>query len=131
MNYNKYGIASIEAIKLLNETTSLQPTEAWEIATKKIFGEATPSQKKPCPRSTFLAICETGKLKGVDPGNYTSSLKNKNYALQAINLLIETPELATNKIMLWHRIPGCENKTHNSQMDVVISLLNSSFFSYE
>jgi len=127
MTYNKYGLASIEAVKLLNEISTLNPEEAWDIATQKIFGKGTPSQTKPCPRSTFLAMCETGRLKGIKPGIYTRSQKNKNYALYAINLLEENSKLASNKKDLWHLIPGCENKTYNSQMDVVLSLWNSEY----
>jgi hypothetical protein len=70
---NKYGDAALEAVKLLNITKSLNPEEAWDIVTQKIFGKDTPAQKKRCPQNTFLAICETGKIKGVMRGTYTKS----------------------------------------------------------
>lgn len=125
---NKYGDAALEAVKLLNITKSLNPEEAWDIVTQKIFGKDTPAQKKRCPQNTFLAICETGKIKGVMRGTYTKSRKNKNYALKAIKILEKNPELSANKKDLWHLIPECENKTHNNQMDVVVSLWNSDYW---
>lgn len=122
---NKYGITAINAVELINKDSTITPIEAWNIATTKIFGKTTPAQQKSCPRITFLALCETGKIKGVQVGSYTNSNRNKIYALQAFELLKQNPSLSVDKKRLWHLIPDCSNKQHNSQMDVVTALWDS------
>ena len=79
---------------------------------------------KGCPKNSFLALCETGQIKGVQAGKYTRSRKNKSYALFALELLKQNPELANQPNKLWKLIPGCTGKVHNSQMDVVLALWN-------
>ena len=128
MTSNKYGDAAIEAVKHLNKIKLSNPEEAWDIVTQKIFGKDTAAQKKGCPRNTFLAICETGRIEGVKRGTYTKSRKNKSYAIEAIKILERNPELSANRKVLWQLIPECENKTHNNQMDVVTSLWNSDYW---
>ncbi|MCX8118907.1 MAG: hypothetical protein N3G78_13390, partial [Desulfobacterota bacterium] len=48
--------------------------------------------------------------------------RNKQYALEAVNALRQKPELATDIMSLWKRVIRGGEKTHNSQMDVVIAL---------
>lgn len=61
---NKYGQAALKAVQLVVSQCATTPGEAWEIATIEIFGAGTSSQAKGCPKNTFLALCETGKVKG-------------------------------------------------------------------
>ena len=75
---NKYGQAAIKAIDLIESKRANTPQTAWKMATIEIFGDGT-SQRKVCPRSTFLALCETGRVKGVKSGVYTSAKENKEY----------------------------------------------------
>ena len=101
------------------------PEAAWEMATIEIFGEGT-SQRKGCHRSTFLALCETGNVKGVKSGVYTSAKQNKGYAIKALELLVDDSSL-TNSKMLWNKVQGGIAKKHNSQMDVVVALWSGGF----
>lgn len=80
---NKYGQAAVRAVELIETKRANTPREAWEIVTTEFFGAGTPSQCKGCPRNTFLALCETGSKKGIAPGVYTSSKKNKSYAISS------------------------------------------------
>ncbi|PHS41167.1 MAG: hypothetical protein COA91_02290 [Robiginitomaculum sp.] len=66
-----------------------------------------------------------GEIIGVPSGQYTNSQANKRYALMALELLRQNPELKTNKQLLWQKIMAGEQKQHNQQMDVVISLFDS------
>ena len=104
------------------ETT---PEEAWEAATIEIFGIGTSSQTKGCPKNTFLALCETGKVKGVIAGTYTQSVKNKGYAFKALELLHAEPSYSEKPNDLWKKIQGEVHKRHNSQMNVVLALCNN------
>lgn len=121
----KYGEAAIKAVKLFSSGIAKTPKDAWEKATIEIFGDRVTSQYKGCPRNAFLGLCEEGIVKGIAVGNYTKSKKNKEYAIKAIQILKITPELASNKEALWTRVISGENKSHNQQMDVIVSLWNS------
>ncbi|RLD02904.1 MAG: hypothetical protein DRI65_13990 [Chloroflexota bacterium] len=119
---NKYGQAAVQAARMLSIGSVSFPQDAWERATSEIFGKGTPSQKKGCPKGAFLGLCEEGYVKGVPPGNYTNSTKNKRYAIQAVNLLRKDPTLSNDPKSLWALVMQGEPKSHNSQMDVVVSL---------
>lgn len=128
MTYNQYGESAIKAVEHLKSMPTLSPSEAWDKATSEIFGNNTTSQKKSCPKNTFLAICETGRIEGVKPGNYSKSKKNKFYAVEGLKLLEQNKEFMDNRMKLWKTIPDCSTLTYNSQMDVVIALYNSTDF---
>jgi hypothetical protein len=123
---NKYGQAAINAVDLIGSKRANSPQTAWEMATIEIFGFGTSSQSKGCPRSTFLALCETGKVKGIVSGVYTAAKQNKEYAIKALELLADNPSLSNSKI-LWTRIQGGIKKSHNFQMDVVAALWTGGF----
>ena len=126
---DKYGQAAIKAVKLINLDPSLGPNQAWENSTLEIFGKGS-TQKKSCPRGTFLGLCEAGKVKGVKANNYTRSALNKRYGIDALKLLNGDPSLANNKKGLWEKIPGCNGKSHNSQMDVVLALWGNNHINH-
>ena len=122
----KYGEAAVKAVKLLASGNVDRPKDAWEVATIEIFGEGTSSQRKGCPRNTFLGLCEEGKIKGIPPGNYTNSRKNKEYAIKAVQILQEVPALSSNPETLWNRVVERDYKAHNQQMNVVTQLWNNN-----
>jgi len=124
---NKYGQAAVQAARMLSIGSVSFPQDAWERATSEIFGKGTPSQKKGCPKGAFLGLCEEGYVKGVPPGNYTNSTKNKRYAIQAVNLLRKDPTLSNDPKSLWALVMQGEPKSHNSQMDVVAALWHEGF----
>ena len=124
---NKYGQAAIKAVELIDSKHATNPGTAWDMATIEIFGAGTSGQSKGCPRSTFLALCETGKVKGIESGVYTSARQNKKYAIKALELLFDDPSLSNDPKILWTRIQGKIKKSHNSQMDVVLALWNKGF----
>jgi hypothetical protein len=60
-------------------------------------------------------------VKGIPPGQYTTSKDNKAYAVRAAALLAEgTQSWSTSA--LWQAVTNDPEKTHNSQMDVVLAL---------
>ncbi len=122
---NKYAQAAIEATRLCINSSSSSPRVAWDIITTRIFGARSASQKKGCPRDAFLGLCEEGHIKGISPGNYCNSIKNKQYALLALSHLQKNPNLSKQPELLWKLVLKGEGKVHNSQMDVVTSLWNA------
>lgn len=124
----KYAQVAIDAVKRCLQNKKLSPDNAWEHATTSIWKQGSASQKKGCPRNTFLGLCEEGKITGIDAGHYRKSSKdskNKKYALSALNILKQDPSLANDKQLLWQRVLNGEIKRHNEQMDVVIALWNA------
>ena len=122
----KYGDTAIKAVHLI-ESTKVNPLQAWEIASSEIFGRGTTSQKKSCPKCSFLGLSEDGFVKNVPKGEYIKRKKNKYYAIEAIKILKEFPELIDNQKTLWKKILGNEDKTYNYQLDVLVSLWKNNY----
>ncbi|MBM4306311.1 MAG: hypothetical protein FJ123_06185 [Deltaproteobacteria bacterium] len=118
----KYGDAAIKATRFLLTGQANSPPEAWSSAVRAMFPISISSQQKGCPKTTYLGLCEDGLIKGVPPGKYTRSSKNKCYAVDAVKLLKQEPTLADDQEMLWSKVVKGEKKKPNNQMDVVISL---------
>src|SRR5687768_11867996 len=111
----KYGQAAVKAVALLNTKTKVLPRDAWNQATIEIYGKGTSSQKKGCPRSAFIGLCEEGFVKGVNAGKYAQkSTKNKDYAIKAMNLIKKEPSLTNDINQLWNQVTAGEGKVHNS-----------------
>ncbi len=119
---SKYRKVAIRTVELCTRGLAKSPQEAWEQSSSELFGRGTSSQKKGCPKDTFLGLCEEGLIKGVQRGHYTRSKKNKKYALDAVAALKQSPSLAANPTNLWYKVMKGEHKVHNHQMDVIISL---------
>ncbi|MFX3636321.1 MAG: hypothetical protein ACE3L7_09745 [Candidatus Pristimantibacillus sp.] len=126
---NKYGDVAIIAVRSILNEEKLQPLVAWKEAASVAFGEGTWAQRKGCPKNAFLGLCEEGLVKGIAVGNYvekSGSQKNKGYAVHAIQILRDKPELADDKLGLWREVMNGVKMSHNSQMDVVLSLRNNN-----
>jgi len=121
----KFGQVAISATNRILENRNLTPRSAWQAAAQSAFPDSASSRAKGCPRNAYLGLCEMGEIIGVPSGQYTNSQANKRYALMALELLRQNPELKTNKQLLWQKIMAGEQKQHNQQMDVVISLFDS------
>jgi hypothetical protein len=124
----KYGEAAVLAANLYREGTAVSPNQAWAIAVKKILSSSESSREKGCPRGTFLGLCETGVISGIPNGSYCRSIKNKKYALKALELLRNEPILAHDVKALWNQVIEGVQKVPNHQMDVVSSIWNAGLF---
>ncbi|MGH8427419.1 MAG: DUF6979 family protein [Bryobacteraceae bacterium] len=118
----KYGEAAVAAAQMVSRGRVKHAPDAWEAAVKQIFPDRLASQRKGCPRGTFLGLCESGLVKGVPGGSYTRARLNKQYAVDAVQLLRERPALANDPDQIWHLVIGRGTKVENSQMDVVVTL---------
>ena len=121
---NAYGEAAVAAAKLSQNGSD--PRDAWKGVVKT---------DKPCPKGTFLGLCEAGLIVGVRgaaPGTYTKpndpAHSNKLYGEVAADLLREyvTPPKPD---VLWFKVfekLGYQLKKYrNQQMHVVIALWNA------
>jgi len=124
----KYGDAAIRAVGLVRSGSVKSPINAWKRDTGEIFSEGTSSQDKGCPRGAFLGLCEEGIITGIPAGNYTRSIKNKEYALKAVRLLKEEPEVTQTE--LWDKVVEGKGIKHNGQMDVVVSLWKAGLIKF-
>ncbi|QKS59008.1 hypothetical protein HUB98_24225 [Paenibacillus barcinonensis] len=119
----KYGEAAVKTVNYLNEHKHDDPIKAWNEVTIEIFGEGSSSQKKGCPKNTFLGLSEEGLLEGIPRGIYTKSKKNKGYGLKAVKILGEIDkDKNINQRILWKEVIGDQDIKYNSQMDVVLAL---------
>lgn len=115
-----YGDVAVKAVKLYAQKKCDSPAIAWRTAAEELL--RTPSvQKKGCPKNAFLGLCDEGYVRGIPRGQCGKQTQNGDYAVNAVRLLVQTPDLSKNKAGLWKRVTGGEKK-HNSQMDVVVRL---------
>jgi hypothetical protein len=117
---NKYGGAALLAARMETYGKAVTPQQRWQEATKKLYPTSPSAQRKGGPRFAFLSLCEAGLVKGIPPGQYAPSNKDKAYALRAVSLL----NAGTHKTVttLWAEVTDGEDVRHSSQMDVVLAL---------
>ena len=120
--YEQVTLLAMDHIKNNNET----PEIAWKNASIEVFGKGTSSQKKSCPKNSFLGICEEGLIKEIPKGNYSNieNNKNKKYVLEALELISNDKTLLDNKMNLWLKI---NSKKYNQQLDVLFTLINEGY----
>jgi hypothetical protein len=117
---NKYGEAALLAARMEAYGKAITPQQRWQEAIKKLYPTSPSAQRKGGPRFAFLSLCEAGLVKGIPPGQYAPSNKDKAYALRAVALL----NAGTHKTVttLWAEVTDGEDIPHSSQMDVVLAL---------
>jgi hypothetical protein len=126
---SKYGYAAVRACDLFVMKIVESPIKAWETATSEIFGDGSWGQKKGCPKNAFLGLCEEGLVESIPRGtyNYRKASKNKGYAVTAVNVVREHPNLLDNINELWKQVTNSNGISHNYQMDVVIELIRKRY----
>jgi len=117
---NRYGEAALIATRQ-GSSADVNPVARWESAMERLYPTSPAARKKGCPRGAFLGLCEEGLVKGIPAGHYTKSKDNKAYAVRAAALLTEGTR-SWSKSTLWQAVTNDPEKTHNSQMDIVLAL---------
>jgi hypothetical protein len=117
---NRYGEAALMAVRMETYGKNPSPQERWDDAVKKLYPTTPIGQKKGGPRGAFLGLCEAGLVKGIPPGQYSPSNRNKAYAIRAVELLIAGTHQTVTQ--LWTAVTDGEDIPHGSQMDVVMAL---------
>lgn len=126
---SKYGQAAVKAVELVNTKIVESPIKAWEIATCELFGPGSWGQKKGCPKNAFLGLCEEGLVENIPRDTYNSrkTSKNKDYAIKAVNIVKEQPNLLDDITKLWQQVTNGNGISHNYQMDVVKALIVKNY----
>jgi hypothetical protein len=117
---NRYGEAALMATRQ-GSSADINPVARWESAMKRLYPTSPAARKKGCPRGAFLGLCEEGLVKSLPAGHYTASKDNKAYAVHAAALLTEGTQ-SWSISALWQAVTNDPEKTHNSQMDIVLAL---------
>jgi hypothetical protein len=117
---NRYGEAAIMATRQAS-SADINPVARWESAMERLYPTSPAARKKGCPRGAFLGLCEEGLVKGIPAGDYTASKDNKAYAVRAAALLTEGKQ-SWSTSALWQAVTNDPEKTHKSQMDIVLAL---------
>lgn len=117
---NTYGKIAIKAVKYVNDGLSAE--QAWEQASCEYYEKGSASQSKGCPRGAFLGLFskEPKKLAG----------KNAAYAKKALEILKNNLDHTYTEKELWALVTD-GNKTHNSQMAVVLALWENDLIESE
>lgn len=127
-NYNNYREVALRVAK-----TKEKPKDNWLKEVKITFSHSESSQKKSCPKSAFLGLCEAGLVKDIPTKNYTTSVDNKTYAIEAINILKRNLDTSFSPKELWQKVKELlfiDKKDHNSQMHVVLALWENNLINY-
>ena len=115
-----FGSAAVLATEIIAQDQTITPEHAWEIAIGKLT-KSESTRNKGCPRATFLFLCQQGLVRGIPIGDYTKGSRNGQYAIEAIKIIRENPEMTSNKTTLWKVVSNGE-RSHNGQLDVVLGL---------
>lgn len=107
---------------------NLAPIDAWNCAAAMVFPESESNQEKGCPRGAFRGLCAAGFIGGVPASDKSAINTNGQYAIAAVDLLRSNPSLRNqSKLALWRAtleaVGADASKQHNSQMDVVLELV--------
>lgn len=103
----KFGQVAVKAANYIQN--GYEPQKAWETSSEEIFGTNNTSKDKGCPKNAFL-------------GFYSGKGKNAEYARAALDYLKSNPDVDITVTELWKIATKGKAKTHNGQMDVVLSL---------
>ena len=117
---NRYGEAALMAVRMETYGKALSPLERWDDAVKKLYPTTPVAQKKGAPRGAFVGLCDAGLVKGIAAGTYNSGNRNKDYAVEAVKLLVAGTHTTVSQ--LWGAVTEGEEVQHGSQMDVVLAL---------
>lgn len=118
-----YGKAAVDAVKLC-QRDGLNPAEAWGLAVQTHIPTKS-GQVKGCPKGAFLGLCSDGRVKGIYGGEYSRSIKNRGYAITAVEILknrVDPPSISAKE--LWEQVMAELNTSlrPNGQMEVVLAL---------
>nr|WP_146181411.1 hypothetical protein [Aeromonas sp. HMWF016] len=100
----------------------LSPNEAWSAGVLEHIASQS-GRIKGCPKGSFLGLCSADRVIGINPGNYTRSIYNRDYAITAVEILKQS-EHKMSAPELWDRVMAVHEKNivSNHQMEVVLAL---------
>jgi hypothetical protein len=128
----QFGKVAVKATCLLISKEVSDPRKACDSAVRTVLSYSTSMMRKHCPRSAYLGLCEEGLVKGAPPGNWTESVDNKRYAVDAVRYLRKCPSWIDKPTThLWREVTRPRTIRHNDQIDVVFALLRKELIILE
>jgi uncharacterized protein DUF6979 len=118
---SKYAEIAVRAARRAQQE-QISPRDAWEHEAARAFPSQPASVDKGCPKSSFLGLCSLGLVEGIPCGNYTSSKKNRSYAVRIAEILRVHPELISDVERIWMLGTAPASLQPNGQVDVVSGL---------
>jgi hypothetical protein len=116
-----YERTAIDAAELVCKGD--EPLKAWEECIVRQTNSKS-SQEKSCPKTVFLTLAKIHKDELREAKENSSP--NERLTFKILDILTVNPELAENKIELWHRLDTGTN--HNRQLDVILIIWNRKLF---
>ncbi|AZU83437.1 hypothetical protein AB9E46_08775 [Escherichia coli] len=95
---SQYAHVALIAYHLVADS-SMTPRDAWDAAVAEVT-ESESSRKKICPRTTFLALADSGYLKNVKP-LHGEKKGGKLYqrAIEVANLILDLPGISKAELV--------------------------------
>ncbi|UJR61902.1 DUF6979 family protein [Dickeya zeae] len=128
-----YGETAVAVASAYDSSNKPDPRECWEYSIT-LFTDSRDSQKKPCPKSAFLGLCQDGYVKGIPKGDYLPpDSPNKRYAVVAAQWVLKDPGRKYSKAELWRiATKDCPDaaENENRQIDVVLALKEAGLLQY-
>ncbi len=121
---DKYAQISLSAMDKI-QSLKMGPVRAWQDSALEVYPSNKDARDKSCPKCAFLGLCEDGYVKGVSKGNYTTSRKNKGYAIAGLDIIKAAPDITPGK--LWLTVIKKKTPKHNGQMEVVKALFDRDY----
>ncbi len=93
----------------------MDAAEAWHAAAEKNI-DSPESRKKPCPRNTFIGLCESGDLKDVKATKQSESI---NYLYAKFAIAEWKNKSSISKTVMWSKQFPDGAINHQGQLDVL------------
>lgn len=113
-----YGKAAVAAYDDLIHG-NMKANEAWKCQVRNLT-KSIASQKKSCPKQTFLAAINLIQ-------DYQAEGGNHNMVREALKIIQKDESIIDNKNKLWRILFPC-GKANNQQLDVIIGLWKRGCF---
>ncbi|MGM3172487.1 DUF6979 family protein [Dickeya lacustris] len=128
-----YGKTAVAVVSAYDSSNKPDPRECWEYSIT-LFTNSRDSQRKGCPKSAFLGLCQDGYVKGIPKGDYLPpDSPNKRYAVVAAECVLKEPSRKYSRAELWRiATKDCPDaaENENGQIDVVLTLKDAGLLQH-
>lgn len=118
-----YGEIAVKAVELMETEVVSNPDIAWEKAVKELFSDETQSRTRKVAKDTFLALCEEGKIVGINLCKTNCSKQTKKEVLNLLKLIKHHPIMSNLPQGLLAISPS--GKLKKGQLSVIVALWNN------
>src|SRR5262249_3329650 len=117
-----YGELAVDVARRCAAEPTRSLASTWHEMAERAFPTKPSKWTKGCPKSSFLGLCEDGFVDQIPTGSYTSSIKNKGYAITAAIELCERKGVPDDWAEWWRIATHGSGISQNHQLEVVSAL---------